>query len=66
MADEQERTAPEGGIEQAESDASLGAAERPAGEADEPHGRQEVAESMEGAAATQVAEPETEEGEQAG
>jgi hypothetical protein len=63
---EQEPSAPEGGIDQAERDASLGAAEWPAGEADEPHGQEDVAESMEGAAATQVAEREAEEGEQAG
>ncbi|ERG65174.1 hypothetical protein L332_12090 [Agrococcus pavilionensis RW1] len=55
MADEQERSAQDG-VDPAASDASLGAAEWPAGEADEPHGRAEVEGSMQGTAAEEAAE----------
>ncbi|WP_026372822.1 hypothetical protein [Agrococcus lahaulensis] len=53
-------------VDPAASDASLGAAEWPAGEADEPHGRAQVADSMHGTAAEDAAEEQGAGGERGG
>lgn len=49
-------------VDPSASDASLGAAEWPAGEADEPHGRAEVAGSMQGTEAERAADEQRADG----
>ena len=56
MSEEQQGDPADDAIRATAADASLGAVEWPAGEAEEPHGRAEVEASMEGSKAAQAAE----------